>query len=510
MSHLIVLPLLVPLLAGTALMFGSSWEGRTQRAVGLAAALVLAPLALLILVSVSDGSYLVYRLGDWPVPFGIVLVADRFAAMFLLVTAVVAIASLVYGTGDDEGSDSHFQSLFQFQLLGINGAFLTGDLFNLFVFFEVLLIAFYALLLHGMGPARVKAALHVVVLNLIGSALFLFAVGTLYGVTGTLNLADLARVIPALPAGDVPLARSGALLLLVVFALKAAVLPLGFWLPQAYASANAAAAALFAVLTKVGVYAILRFYPLAFGPDAGDLAAVAQPWVIPGALLTMVFGALGVLGSRTLRAAAGWLVVYSVGTLLVAVGLFSESGYAAAVYYAAHSTIVGATMFLLSDLVARHRTVGDDRLDLVDSMPHAGLLGTAFMVACVAVAGLPPLTGFAGKIMVLEAVRDGGLAPGVWPALLFATLIVVVALARAGSALFWRTAAAGPDAPPVSTPRLAAVAALLSCLVAMVGWGGRVTGYASDAGRQLAHPQAYVDAVFAGADSGEPHRRPLR
>lgn len=507
MSHLAILPVLLPLVAGSLLLLSSRLGLRVRRAIGFAATLALLPIALLLLNEVADGTHVVYSLGGWQPPFGIVLVVDRLSALMLLLTAIVAIASLVYASDGADSAGPQFQALFQFQLLGINGAFLTGDLFNLFVFFEVLLIAFYALLLHGLGPQRVAAALHVVVLNLIGSALFLFAVGTLYGVTGTLNFADLARVIPRLGPDTAPIAGSGALLLLGVFALKAALVPLGFWLPQAYGAATGAAAALFAVLTKVGVYAILRVFPLAFGPGAGELAGVAEPWVLPAALATLVFGALGVLGARELRVAVGWLVVYSLGTLLVAVGLFSEAGYAAAVYYMAHSTLVSAALFLIADLVARQRSAAGDRLDVVDSMPHAGWLGTLFFVSAIAIAGLPPLTGFAGKIMILDAARDGRFAVATWAVLLAAALVVIVALARAGSALFWRTGA-GPVAGAILTLRaLAPICALLASIVAMVAWGGRVTAYAWNTAGQLAEPAGYVEAVLGTAADD---RRSLR
>jgi multicomponent K+:H+ antiporter subunit D len=502
LSHLAILPVLVPLVAGTLLLLSSRLDAGLRRALGFAATLALLPIALLLMSQVADGSHVVYSLGGWQPPFGIVLVADRLSALMLLLTAIVALASHLYAGNDQGTAGPRFQALFQFQLLGINGAFLTGDLFNLFVFFEVLLIAFYTLLLQGLGPQRVGAALHVVVLNLIGSALFLFAVGTLYGVTGTLNFADLARVIPGLDADAAALARSGALLLLGVFALKAALLPLGFWLPRSYAAALGATAALFAVLTKVGVYAILRVFPLAFGPDAGELAGVAAPWVLPAALATLAFGALGVLAARALREAAGWLVVYSVGTLLVAIGLFSEAGYAAAVYYTAHSTLVSAALFLLADVVAQQRRAGGDRLDVVDSMPQAGLLGSLFFVAAVAMAGLPPLTGFVGKIMILDAARVGDLAIATWSVLLVAALVVIVALARAGSALFWRTADAGSTQdvrPRVSLRVLAPIGLLLASVVAMIAWGGSVTAYAWSTAGQLARPSAYVEAVLGTA-----------
>jgi multicomponent K+:H+ antiporter subunit D len=510
MNHLVIAPVLLPLVTGSLLLLAGRAGAARRRALGLAGTALLLPSALLLMAQVSGGSYLVYALGAWPPPFGIVLVADRLSALMVVLTAVVALASLLHAGAGTDAEDRDFQALFQFQLLGINGAFLTGDLFNLFVFFEVLLIAFYALLLHGLGAQRVQSALHVVVLNLLGSALFLFGVGAIYGVTGTLNLADLARIVPQLDASAAPIAHSGALLLLGVFALKAALLPLGFWLPQAYASATGAAAALFAVLTKVGVYAILRVFPLAFGSGAGALADVAAPWLLPAALATVAFGACGALAARGLREAAGWLVVYSVGTLLAALGLFTEAGYAAAVFYLAHSTLAAAALFLVADLLARARAGAGDRLDVPAELPQAGLLGTLFMVSAVAIAGLPPLSGFAGKIMVLEAARASPFAGATWGMLLLAALVVIVSLARAGSALFWRTGtdpAGARVAVPLPLRALLPAGALLACGVALVAWGGAVTDYAWRTAGQLARPSGYVEAML-GATADD--RRSLR
>jgi multicomponent K+:H+ antiporter subunit D len=512
MTHLVMLPLLLPLLAGSLLLLADRFGDGARRATGMAATIALLPVALLLLERVSDGTHLVYSLGDWAPPFGIVLVVDRLAAAMLLLTAVVALASHVYAGAGDAARGPRYYALFQFQLLGINGAFLTGDLFNLFVFFEVLLIASYALLLHGLGAQRVGVALHVVVLNLLGSALFLFAVGTLYGVTGTLNLADLARVMPLLGADAAPLARSGALLLLGVFALKAALLPLGFWLPRAYAAATGATAALFAVLTKVGVYAILRIFPLVFGPGAGEVANVAAPWLLPAALVTLAFGAFGVLAARNLRESAGWMVVYSVGTLLVAAGLFSEAGYAAAIYYTVHSTLASAALFLLADVIAGQRSAAGDRLDVVDAMPRATLLGALFLVAAVTMAGLPPFSGFIGKVLVLEAARVAPGAAVTWTVLLVAALAVIVALARAGSALFWRTTpmVVTTQAPALDRRAVGAVTGLLACSVALVAWGGPATSYAWSAARQLVDSTGYVTAVLGADGAAQEQRRSLR
>ena len=269
-----------------------------------------------------------YFVGDWPAPFGIVLVLDRLAALMLAIAAVIALAALAAAVAGERPWDARgrfFHPLFQFQLMGLNGAFLTGDLFNLFVFFEVLLVASYCLLLHGQGDARLRAGLHYVVVNLAASALFLVGVALLYSITGTLNLADLALRVPRVPPPDAPLVRAAALLLLVVFGVKAAAFPLYLWLPRAYAAAAAPVAALFALMTKVGVYSIVRVHGVVFGPDAGEAALVAAPWLAPAALATALLGVVGALAAPTLGRMAAYLTVASVGTLLIAVGAFSTA-----------------------------------------------------------------------------------------------------------------------------------------------------------------------------------------
>lgn len=513
MNHLPIVPILLPLIAGSVLLLSAGWSAMARQAFSLASVVGQLAVAIVLFAAVADGPILAYALGGWTPPYGIVLVVDRLAATLLVLTGIVACASLAYAMARDaESAVPRFHALFQFQLLGIQGAFLTGDLFNLFVFFEVLLIASYALLLHGLSPDRVRTAVHVVVLNLVGSALFLLGVALIYGVAGTLNLADLARVMPSLSSADAPLARTGALLLLVVFALKSALLPLGFWLPRAYAAAAAAVAALFAVLTKVGVYAVVRVFPLAFGPQAGELANVAAGWILPLALVTLAFGALGVLAAPSLRIAAGWVVVYSVGSLLVAVGLFSEAGYAAALYYLVHSTLACAALFLVVDLVAGHRPLAGDRLDTADEMPHGALLGSMFFVTAVTVAGLPPLSGFIGKVLILDASGTHPAAALIWGTLLLTALVVIVALARAGSAVFWRTQprSHGVPAPRPGLPALAGPVAILGCVAALVAWGGTATAFAQAVGRDIANPTAYVDAVLGTGQAQPSDRRRLR
>ena len=322
-------------------------------------------------------------------------------------------SSSIYAAQGWDRRGRHFHALFQFQLMGLNGAFLTGDVFNLFVFFEVLLIASYGLMLHGAGARRITEGLKYVAINLAGSTLFLFAVGLIYALTGTLNMADLAVKVPLVPASDQALLRLGGALLLVVFAIKGALVPLHLWLPGTYGAASPPVAALFAIMTKVGAYAILRVYVLIFGGDAGAAAWLAEPYVLPAAALTLALGMIGVLASRTLTALAVYALLGSVGTLLLAVGLFDETATAAALYYLVHSTLAGAALFLLADLVARRRGGAGDRLVAAPPFAQLDLLAGLFFLAAIAAVGLPPLSGFVGKLLILEALAGpAGLGPG--------------------------------------------------------------------------------------------------
>ncbi|HUF49672.1 MAG TPA: proton-conducting transporter membrane subunit, partial [Longimicrobiales bacterium] len=228
-GHMVILPVLVPFFTGSALILLALRRIEAQRAVSLAGVVLLLALSAWLVGTADRGATLVYRLGDWPAPFGIVLVLDRLSALMVLLTSVIALFSLLHAVQGEDAAGPLYHSLFQFQLVGLNGAFLTGDLFNLFVFFEILLIASYCLLVHGSTGPRLRAGVHYVVLNLAGSALFLIAVGTLYGVTGTLNMADMALKVALLGPADAALVRAAALLLLIVFALKAALIPLYFW-----------------------------------------------------------------------------------------------------------------------------------------------------------------------------------------------------------------------------------------------------------------------------------------
>ena len=285
MNHWLVLPLLLPLLAGMVNLLLGRERIRQQRWVSIAVFSAVLAVAINLLASAGNGTPQVYRLGNWPPPFGIVLVLDRLSGLLLVTASLLALLSLLHAVRGGDGLGPSFHVFFPLQLLGINGAFLTGDLFNLFVFFEILLIASYCLALYGGGGQRVRAGLHYVVLNLVGSALFLLALGTLYGILGTLNMADMAVKIAAAGADSAFLLQAGGMLLLVVFALKGAIVPLNGWLSPLYGAVTPPVAALFAVMTKVGIYAILRVTTLIF-PAQGVVGRVIAGLLPPLALLT--------------------------------------------------------------------------------------------------------------------------------------------------------------------------------------------------------------------------------
>ncbi|WP_411361213.1 monovalent cation/H+ antiporter subunit D [Pseudidiomarina salilacus] len=502
-KHLIILPLLVPMLA--ALLQLLPWGERAQqhrRTIGIVAAILNLGLALWLFAVVQD-EIIVYALGSWQAPFGIVLVADKLATLMVLLTAVLALPVLVFACHGEDSLGSHFQALYQFQILGIMGAFLTGDLFNLFVFFEVLLISSYALLMHGGGKTKLRATLHYVVLNLTGSAIFLISLGVLYGITGTLNMADMAGKVAALTGDEAVIARAGGLLLFIVFALKAALLPLYFWLPQAYANTTGTVAALFAIMTKVGIYAIIRVYTMIFGPDAGFAAQLGQDWLWWLGLATILMGALGILGSRDLRLVIAYLVLVSVGTMLTTLSMGHSDAISALLFYLVHSTLVTAALFLLADLIAEQRGKTASRIVKGRRMAQHNLLAAMFFVAALTVIGIPPLSGFVSKLFILEAARTGAQVAFLWPLILGATFLMMLALSRAGSRMFWHTLDGKPN--DVTHPRWqhSSAVALLVGAVAMTVFANDISTYMEATATQLTTPTEYISAVLGNGGTDE-------
>ncbi|WP_046114553.1 monovalent cation/H+ antiporter subunit D [Aquincola tertiaricarbonis] len=518
-DHLLpVLPVLLPMATAVALLAmgdGAGGHGNRvlRRARWLSLLSVLAGLAIAVALALraADGTLQVYRLGAWPAPFGIALVIDRLSALMLVLVGLVALPALVYASGGWDAHGRHFHALFQFQLMGLSGAFVTGDLFNLFVFFEVLLIASYVLMVHGQGRERLRFGVPYVVLNLAASALFLVGMALVYAFTGTLNLADLALRVPQVPAPEAALLQAGAMLLLVVFGFKAALLPLHLWLPNTYAASSAPVAALFALMTKVGVYAILRVHGVVFGEGAGDSQLLVQPWLLPMALATGALGVLGALASTTLARLVGWLNVASVGTIVAAIGLFSTAAWSAALFYLVHSTLVVAGLFLLAELVAAQRGAAGGTLEPATPVAQPVLLGLLLLLGAASVAGLPPLPGFLGKVMILQAAQ-GPAAPWVWAVVLGVGFLTLVGLARAGSILFWAVRhepAEGGFASAGASPRLLApMTMLFVATLALVVWASPVKRYVDAAALQMSDRAGYARAVLGNesAQTVRPYR----
>lgn len=495
-NHLLILPIVLPLLSGALLILLEKAQSRWVPGVALASMLALVWVAVKLLLLADQGGVHVYLLGNWQAPWGIALALDRLSALMLLLTALVGLASLGYALGGDDRKGLHFHALLQFQLMGLNGAFLTADLFNLFVFFEVLLAASYGLLLHGASIERLKASVHYVVFNLTGSALFLLATSLLYALTGTLNMADLAFKLGQLGPENLLLAKAGVLLLVVVFAVKAALLPLYFWLPATYASASAPVAALFAIMTKVGVYAIARVSTLWAGSEA--MAGLLSTLLPLFALGTVVLAAIGVLAAKQLRTLVAYLVVVSAGTLLLAVGLGSADSLAAGLFYLINSTLIACLWFLLADRISAARG-GEDCLSPRPIQSNWGVLGGLFFVASIAIAGVPPLAGFLGKALLLQAAGHTTLSAWVASLVLTSSLLIMVALARAGTQIFWVSGSASAPAlkpGPSSAFHAGALSGLLALVLACAVFAGPLYRYAQATAQQLMQSQSYIEAVL--------------
>lgn len=498
MSHWIIAPIVLPALVAGLMILTMRGDLVLQRVASVASILAMNGIAVALLWAATTHPPEAYFLGDWPAPFGILLVLDRLSALMLGLLSVLSLAVVLYSIGSGwDRKGAHFHPLLQFLLMGIAGAFLTGDAFNLFVFFEVLLVASYGLMIHAGGSRRTRAGFQYVAFNLVGSSLFLIALALIYGVTGTLSLADLAAKLPTLPEGDTALLRVAAVMLIMVFAIKGALVPLQFWLPGTYANAPGVVAAMFAVMTKVGAYATLRFGTLVFPPDLAATGPLLSDLILPAALVTLAVGAIGLLGATTLPRLVAFGGIASMGTTFIAISAFTPETSSAALFYIVHSTLATAAMFLVADLVTRRRAHG--RLDgVAPPIAQAGLISALFLAAAVAMAGMPPLSGFIGKLLILDAFRDQ--AALVWGAILVSTFLMVLGFARAGSTLFWKASAleAQPEESPAEPLAFTAIFGLLAGLVVLTVFGGPVTAWLDAAAASLADPSGYIAANRLG------------
>lgn len=533
-DHLLIVPIVLPLITGAVMLFIDERRRGLKAALNVASTLALMGVAIALLrMADAPASTEVYWLGNWPAPFGIVLVGDRLAALMLVLTSVLALATVIFSLARWHRTGAHFHSLFQFLLMGLNGAFLTGDLFNLFVFFELLLAASYGLLLHGSGIARVQAGLHYIAVNLAASLLFLIGVSLIYGVTGTLNMADLATRIPLVPASDRMLLEAGAGVLGIAFLVKAGMWPLGFWLPTAYSVAAPPVAAIFAIMTKVGVYVLLRLSLLLFGEGSGASAHFGREWLLFGGMATVGFGAIGVLASQDTGRLTGFAVLISSGTVLAAIGIGQAGVIGAALFYLVSSTLALAAFFLLIELVERGRAPGADILavtmevfgeqseDELRETEEVGIatpatiatLGLSFIGCALVLAGLPPLSGFIAKFALLAALlnasrfgTEGAIVPlVVWvllALLLSSGLATVIAMTRAGMRIFWLPLERA--VPQVKAIEMAPVAGLLLACAMLTVQAHSVMQYTQATAHSVHEPHRYIQAVLAAPGKQSP------
>jgi len=500
MGDWIVIPIVLPAVMAALIVLAVRHDILLQRVFSITATVALVAVTLSLLIFANGNGPEMYALSDWPAPFGIVLVLDRLSAMMIFLTSLLGLGVVLFASSEWDQRGKHFHALFQFQLMGVNGAFLTGDLFNLFVFFEVLLIASYGLMLHGAGADRLKAGMQYVVVNLTGSALFLVGVGMIYSVTGTLNMADLAIQVANIAPGDAALLRAGALVLLLVFCVKAAMVPIHFWLPGTYANAPAPVAALFAIMTKVGAYSVLRVYSLAFGDTAGDMAWLAQPYILPAALITIAVGMIGVLAAKRLNNLIAFAVIGSMGTLLTAIGLFTPESISAGLYYLLHSTFSAAALFLIADLVVSRRGQFGDSLSTAPVFHQSGFLAVLFFIGAIGMAGMPPLSGFIGKLQILDASRDSDAMVWIWSVILVTSLMCIIGFGRAGSVLFWKSSSLDGEivVEGAKWPVLPIISAcgMLGGLVALTVFAGPISHYLNGTADQIFDTSQYIRAVL--------------
>lgn len=529
-EHLVIAPVLIPFIAGVLLLFLDDRARHVKAFVSVLSTIVLLVISILLLCivhtdnSANEDRIAVYLLGNWPPPFAINLVLDRLSSMMLVLTAMLALPSLVFSLGRWHKAGVHFHTLFLLLLMGLNGAFLTGDLFNLFVFFEVMLAASYGLVLHGSGLLRVKAGLHYIAINLVASLLFLIGVALIYSVTGTLNMADLAIRILQINEANRTMLESGAAILSVAFLIKAGMWPLNFWLPTTYAAAPAPSAAIFAIMSKVGIYVLLRLSLLFFGSDPGFPESLGAQILLYGGLATISFGTVGVLASQTPGRFAGFSVLISSGTLLASIGLVQTEVTAGALFYLASSTLAISALFMLIELVERGQNMAasvlavtmeafgydDEETENEEiigvAIPRTiAVLGTCFAACTILLAGLPPLSGFIAKFVILNALFSPGesgqmhfIPATLWwflALLIFSGLATLIAMSRSGIRTFW--------APPVDTalPRvllieIVPVAALLCMTLVLTIQAGPVMHFMEATANSLHAPRPYIEGVM--------------
>ncbi|MFB5662144.1 Na+/H+ antiporter subunit D [Alteribacillus sp. HJP-4] len=491
MTNMLIYPLLIPLIAGVVLLFAPG-KLKFQRTLSLLSSALLIVVNIIILIKVNKIGITTLELGGWQPPFGIVLVGDLFALILVTVTSIVSFPILlysVYSVGADR-EKHYFHSFFLFLITGVSGAFLTGDIFNLFVFFEVLLISSYALIVLGGTKVQLRESFKYVLVNVVSSALFVVAVAYLYGVAGTLNMAQLGERIGSIESS--PILTVIAILFLIVFGLKGALFPLYFWLPASYAAPPPAIAALFgALLTKVGIYSIFRTYTLIFTHDSGFTHQFLA--ILSG--VTMLAGVIGAIAHSDIKKILIYNVIVAVGFILFGTATLTEAGYTGAVYYLIHDIVIKAALFLIIGAVIA--AAGTSNLkEMGGLIKHHPLLGWLFFTATLALAGVPPLSGFFGKLLLIQ----GGIEAGYYwivGILMLSSLLVLYSMIRIFLNGFFGEVKLPHISQHGSTKGLVFPCALLVAVSVFMGLGAEsLNPYVMNAVDTLLNPDYYIDAVL--------------
>jgi multicomponent Na+:H+ antiporter subunit D len=492
MTALLAGPILLPLL-GAAVSIGVGRSRSAQRIIGVTTLGAVAVASVALLVRVDDHGTDAVQAGGWDAPIGITLVADRLAAMMLVIAVLMLLAVLVYAIGQPGAEEHHvgFHPVYLILAAGVSAAFLTGDLFNLFVAFEVMLMASYVLITLGGRAEQVRSGMTYIVISLIASALFLLALAYIYASTGTVNLADLNGRIAELPSG----VRSGlALLLIVVFGIKSAIFPLFFWLPDSYPTAPTPVTAVFAgLLTKVGVYALLRTQTLLFPADTqpGTLLLVV-------AGLTMVVGVLGAVTQNDIKRILSFHIVSQIGYMIMGLGMFTVAGLAGAVFYIVHHIVVKTTLFLVAGLIEQR--TGTAHLDELSGLRRLEpALAVLFLLPALSLAGIPPFSGFVAKLALVEAGISGG-DYAIVAVSLAVSLLTLFSMTKIWANTFWGPSPRDDLPRALTAPRRAlmvgSTASLVVLSLVITASAGPLYGLAERAAHDLIDSNQYVEEVL--------------
>jgi len=471
---------------------------RTQRLVSLIGTGALLGSSIALVLDVHRNGIQAAQMGNWPAPYGITLVADLFGAVMVLLAGIVGMAVAVYSlvSIDRQREQFGYHPLYHFLLMGVCGAFLTGDLFNLYVWFEVMLMASFVLMALGGERGQMEGAIKYVALNLVSSAMFLSALGLLYGMAGTLNMADLAQKLSVNPPSQSPgLVTTVAMLFMIAFGIKAAVFPLFFWLPASYHTPPVAVSALFAgLLTKVGVYALIRVFTLIFLQDIGYTHSL----LLVVAALTMISGVLGAAAQNEFRRVLSFLIISHIGYMIMGLGLFTPLALAGAVFYTAHHIIAKTNLFLVSGVV--ERLGGTPELKKLGGLYRAQpALGLLFLIPAMSLVGLPPLSGFVAKLSLVRAGLETGqyilvaIALGV-------SILTLFSMLKLWTEAFWKPAPESDTKKPgINIRAWLFPIAFLAATTVLIGLGaGPMFRFALQAGDQLMNPSIYIQAVMRG------------